>query len=202
MRYVVAIAKVDESKCTGCMICERICPTLSIKVGDDFLAHVDESTCVGCGACLDRCPQYAISLIPLEKSRLLQVDWRKVPYEKISEICEKAHHHPEEVICYCTGTRAREVAAAILMGADSPEKLSRMTGIRTGCKVECIQPILRLLNAAGIKPQKPPGYQWYGLTPTLWDLPEFIFTRNEYKKFYFQNDKEVIEKIVKVRRDE
>jgi len=197
VRYVVSIARVDESKCNGCGICERVCPTLSIRVGEDFLAHVDESSCTGCTACMDRCPQYAVSIISLEKPRVLQVDWRKAPYEKMLEICRKAHHHPEEVICFCTGTRAREVAAAILMGADSPEKLSRMTGIRTGCKVECIQPVLRLLNAAGVKLQKPPGYQWYGLTSTLWDLPEAILGKEEYGKFYFLKDKEVMEKIVR-----
>ena len=53
MRYVVSIARVDESKCNGCGICERVCPTLSIRVGEDFLAHVDESSCTGCTACMD-----------------------------------------------------------------------------------------------------------------------------------------------------
>jgi bacterioferritin-associated ferredoxin len=50
----------------------------------------------------------------------------------------------EQVLCYCTGTRAEEVAAAILGGADTPEKISSQTGIRTGCTIECIQTILRL----------------------------------------------------------
>lgn len=198
MKLVNSLAHVDESVCTGCHICERVCPTLSIHVGDDFLAHVDEETCVGCGACVDRCPEYAISLQLRKETKILKVDSRDLPQDEIRSICLKAHHHPKEVVCYCSGTRAEEIAAAILKGAASPEDLSRTTGIRTGCKVECIQPILRLLRAANVEPKKPSGYQWYGITATLWDLPDELLNRDEYRKFYFVKDKELIERILKV----
>jgi Pyruvate/2-oxoacid:ferredoxin oxidoreductase delta subunit/bacterioferritin-associated ferredoxin len=196
LRQVNSVALVDESMCTGCHICERICPTLSIRVGADFLAHVEEENCAGCSACADRCPEYCISLQDRKEIKLLRVDPKDFPQDKIREICVKAHHHPKEVICYCTGTRAEEIVAAILKGAASPEDLSRMTGMRTGCKVECIQPALRLLKAAGIEPKKPIGYQWYGITRTLWDLPKELLEKKEYEKFYFLKDKEFLERIV------
>jgi bacterioferritin-associated ferredoxin len=107
--------------------------------------------------------------------------------------------NPEEIIFYCTGTRAREVVASILLGARTPEEISRQTGVRTGCSVECIQPILRLLSAAGVKLDKSPGYQWYGLTSTAWDLHESVVKNPEYKKFYFLEDRKLLDRVVKAK---
>ena len=199
MRIVITQAKVDEELCTGCLTCERVCPTLSIKVGEDLVAEVNELTCTGCGNCQDRCPDYAVKLVPLKEPKVLKVDWTQVAYERIVEICRKAHMNPQEVICYCTGTRAREVAASILLGAKTPEEISTQTGVRTGCTVECIQPILRLLTAAGIKLGKAPGYQWYGLTPTVWDIPEEIVKNPEYQKFYFDEDRKLMDRIAEAK---
>lgn len=199
MRFATTVAKVDESKCNGCGTCQRVCPTLSIKVGEDLIAKVNESTCVGCGNCQDRCPNYAAKLVPLKEPKTVGVDWKQVPYERITEVCRKAHMNPEEMICFCTGTRAREVVASILLGANTPEEISRQTGVRTGCTVECIQPILRLLIAADVKLGKAPGYQWYGLTPTAWDLPEGVVKNPEYKKFYFEDDRKLLEKVAEAK---
>ena len=194
LRIVNTRAQVNKELCNGCTICEKVCPTLSITVGKNRLAVVNELTCTGCGNCEERCPEYAISLVPI-KPKLLQVDWTRAPRERVFEVCRKAHMHPQEVICYCTGTRAREIAASILLGARTPEKISRQTGVRTGCTVECIEPILRLLAAAGVKLGKAPGYQWYGLTSTAWDLPEEVVKNPEYKKFYFDEDRRLLDRI-------
>ena len=199
MRIVTTQAKVDEELCTGCSICERVCPTLSIEVGEDLVAEVNELTCTGCGNCQNRCPEYAVRLVPLRELKVLKVDWTQVPYERIVETCRRAHMNPQEVICYCTGTRAREVATSILLGAKTPEEISTQTGVRTGCTVECIQPILRLLTAAGIKLGKAPGYQWYGLTLTAWDLPEKVVENPEYKKFYFNEDRKLMDRVAEVK---
>ena len=102
----------------------------------------------------------------------------------------KANFNPEQIVCFCTGTRAEEVAAAILKGAASPEDISRQTGIRTGCKVECIEPALRLLQAAST-PQAPKGWQWYGLTPAVWDIPEEVKRKYNKNGFYFEEDIEL-----------
>jgi NADPH-dependent glutamate synthase beta subunit-like oxidoreductase/bacterioferritin-associated ferredoxin len=173
----------EASRCLSCGIC----------------AEVDELTCTGCSRCRERCPEYAINLAILERRKVLEVDWTQVPYVQIEALCRRAHMNPLEVICYCTGTRAREVAASIILGAETPEEISTRTGVRTGCGVECIQPILRLLTAAGVKLGKAPGHQWYGLTPTIWDLPEEIIKNPEYQKFYFDEDRKLLEKIAEAK---
>ena len=138
MRVVNSYAEVDYEKCTGCRTCEKVCPTLSIKVvGEkkEKRAVVDLSSCVGCGACVERCKFEAVTLKSLDKPKVLHVDPKAVDGRKILELCLEAKLHPEQIVCFCTGTRAEEIAAAIIMGASSPEEISRMTGVRTGCKV-------------------------------------------------------------------
>ena len=152
MKLISLIPLVDLDACNGCVICSNVCPTLAISLVDKK-AHVKEADCRGCGACDQRCPVYAISMQKLQAPYTVGVAVDDLPYEKIAALCVRANLNPEQIICYCTATRAEEVAAAILKGATSPEDLSRETGIRTGCKVECIQPALRLLQAAGITPE-------------------------------------------------
>ncbi len=196
MRTVTTQAVVDPLVCIGCTTCEKVCPSESIRVGPDRKAVVNRETCTGCGNCESRCAVYAIKLVALEGKRFIGVDWTRAAREEVFSLCKRAHFHPEAVLCYCTGTRAREVAAAILLGARTPEEVTRATGIRSGCTVECIQPILRLLTAAGIALDKAPGWQWYGLTPTNWDLPDSVVGNPDYKKFYFEADRQLMQRVV------
>lgn len=198
MRVVTLYAEVDKDKCTGCTTCEKVCPTLSIKVVDKK-AKVDLATCSGCGGCQQRCPAYAITLKKRDEPIRLYVDPAKFDRRKIEELCAKARFNPEQIVCYCTETRAEEVAAAVLSGLDTPEKISRATGIRTGCKVECIQPILRILAAAGIDPAKPAGWQWYGRTPTVFDIPEDIKKKYSKRGFYFDDDAKLLDSVAKAK---
>jgi len=199
MRVINMFAEVDPGKCTGCRTCEKVCPTVSIKVEGKKArkATVDLRTCVGCGACSERCEFGAVVLRNLQQPRTIKVELGRVNPKKISDLCLKAKLHPEQVVCFCTGTRAEEVAAAILLGASSPEEISRTVGARTGCKVECIQPILRLLVAAGkeLKPVEN-GWQWYGLTPTIWDIPDSVMKKYASRGFYFEEDRELFTKLL------
>jgi electron transfer flavoprotein alpha subunit len=52
--------KIDKEKCTGCKVCEKICPFGAITVIDD-VAQVRDN-CTLCGACVSRCPVGAISI--------------------------------------------------------------------------------------------------------------------------------------------
>ncbi|TDT51032.1 (2Fe-2S)-binding protein [Fonticella tunisiensis] len=194
MRLVTLLAEVDTEKCTGCRTCQKVCPTLAIKV-ENRKAVVDSEKCRGCNNCEQRCPVYAIKMVKRVNPVRVYVDPSTVDRSEVEALCKKARFNPEQIICYCTETRAEEVAAAILKGADTPEKLSLETGIRTGCKVECIQPILRLLEAAGITPERPDGYQWYGRTPTVWDIPEEIKEKYSHRGFYFDQDIKVLNKV-------
>ncbi|MEM4004369.1 MAG: 4Fe-4S binding protein [Desulfurococcaceae archaeon] len=196
VRLITSVAKVDMAKCSKCGTCWSICPTESISWTPGDYPVVDKNTCTGCGGCVERCPSYAIELIPLQTPKMIKVDVSTVDYKKIEEICRNAMLHPKQVICFCTGTRAEEVAAAILLGARTPEDISRMTGVRTGCKVECIQPILRLLKAAGIMPQPKPGrHAWYGLAPTVFEIPRDIREKYKQKGFHFDEDEKLLRRI-------
>jgi len=55
-----AVAVVDFEKCTGCGICEDVCPVRAIKVEGHDLVNPD--MCTGCAACVAQCPQNAILL--------------------------------------------------------------------------------------------------------------------------------------------
>ncbi|MCG0276759.1 MAG: 4Fe-4S binding protein [Thermosediminibacteraceae bacterium] len=195
MKVVNLLALVDREKCRGCKTCERVCPVLAIKVVDRK-AVVDAEKCRGCAACEQRCPYYAISMVKREEPVVVSVEVSAVDYTKVEELCRRAKLHPEQIICYCTATRAEEVAAAILQGASSPEDISLRTGVRTGCKVECIQPILRLLEVAGIKPEPPKGgWQWYGRTPTVWEIPDEVKKKYARRGFYFDEDIKLLDRV-------
>ena len=52
-RLALLGVRVDSSRCDGCGVCLRVCPTDIRRVGD--------SECVHCTRCLDLCPQKAIT---------------------------------------------------------------------------------------------------------------------------------------------
>lgn len=201
MKKVTLLASVDVNKCIGCKICSKVCPVLAISVKDKK-AVVKADECRGCANCEQRCPSHAVKMVKREVPLEVGVDVSKFDQSKIREICEKAHLNPEQIICYCVGTRAEEVAAAILDGAETPELISSMTGVRTGCTIECIEPILRLLEASGkeLKPIKD-GWQWYGTTATAWSISEDIKKKYNSRGFYFEEDKNLLDRIVNTKTD-
>jgi len=192
VKTITTLAVVDKDKCVGCKTCYSVCPVLAIKMNDKK-AVVDENLCFGCNNCEQRCPEYAITMVPRPVPRAVKMDVERFEKDSIMALCTKAKFHPEQVVCFCTGTRAGEIAAAIKDGAKSPEEVSQKTGARTGCKVLCIAPILRLLYAAGIVPDQPDGIQWCGNTPTLWDISEEVKDKYSAHGFYFDLDKEFLE---------
>ncbi len=196
MRIVTQLAVVDPDICIGCKICEKVCPTLAIHV-IDRKAQVTREECTGCGGCEQRCPTRAIIMLERDDQRVIEFKWEPEMQEEIDALCRKAEFHPEQIICYCTETRAEELAAAVLAGNDTPEKLSAVTGVRTGCKIECVQPILRILHAAGITPTPPEGgYQWYGLTPTVFDISDEIKAKYLKGGFNFDGDIELFNDVI------
>ncbi|ODS39395.1 MAG: hypothetical protein A7315_11125 [Candidatus Altiarchaeales archaeon WOR_SM1_79] len=59
------VARVDETVCTGCGICEEACPFGAVKI--DGIAYVNREKCMGCGVCAGQCPGEAVSLVRDEK---------------------------------------------------------------------------------------------------------------------------------------
>ncbi len=204
MRLINLLAELVESNCTGCTICEKVCPTLAIKMvpndnpgGPKNLPLIDTGVCVGCWACEQRCPFEALRMVRHPQPYTVGVAVDDVDRNLILELCQKARVHPEQVLCFCTVTRADEVAAAILKGIRTPEELSYHTGIRTGCKVECTQPLLRLLEAAGadLTPTLKHGWQLYGRTITAWEIPEEVKARYSKRGFYFEEDLKLLNQV-------
>jgi heterodisulfide reductase subunit A2 len=57
------VSIVDESICSGCGICEKLCPygALSLSATERIM-KVSQALCKGCGACAGACPSGSISL--------------------------------------------------------------------------------------------------------------------------------------------
>ncbi|MCL4880409.1 MAG: CoB--CoM heterodisulfide reductase iron-sulfur subunit A family protein [Anaerolineae bacterium] len=55
-------ASVDEDKCSGCRICNGLCPFNAIIFHEDrMVTEVNPALCQGCGTCVAACPAGAIS---------------------------------------------------------------------------------------------------------------------------------------------
>lgn len=55
-------ATVDQAKCSGCRICNNLCPFNAILFHEDRLvSEVNPALCQGCGTCVAACPAGAIS---------------------------------------------------------------------------------------------------------------------------------------------
>ncbi len=54
-------AEVDEDRCSGCRVCNEICPYSAIEFdAAERRSHVISALCKACGACVATCPSAAI----------------------------------------------------------------------------------------------------------------------------------------------
>lgn len=194
MLSLTRYARVDEGLCNGCGICELVCIAECISIAER-LPRIDLEYCNGCMNCLYRCPEDAITMKERTEPKELYIDPKEFDQKQISDICEKANMTPEVLVCGCHDITAAETAAAILKGAKTPTDITRMTGARTGCKSMCIQPILRLLKGAGVEVPKSKGWQWYEITPAIYEVPDA--TIEKYQVFRMRDDVELVNRILK-----
>ncbi|MFN2196900.1 MAG: 4Fe-4S binding protein [Anaerolineales bacterium] len=55
-------ASVDQNKCSGCRICNTLCPFNAILFHEDrMVSEINPALCQGCGTCVAACPAGAIS---------------------------------------------------------------------------------------------------------------------------------------------
>jgi ferredoxin len=192
VKKIETVAEVNKEHCNFCGRCVKLCPVEAIGIindGPNKTLKTDKDLCRSCTICVTRCPQGARSLVQRDKPLILDLEIKgDFKEETISELCNKAHMYPNQIICYCYRTTARQVAKAILSGARTPEDIARLTGARTGCGVLCIGSIIRLLRAAGLELGKAPGSQWYGKVAAIWDIPESVIKKYG-REYYLEEDR-------------
>ena len=54
--------KVDEEKCTGCLVCQKNCPVKAITGERKQPHHIDQELCTKCGVCFSKCKFQSILL--------------------------------------------------------------------------------------------------------------------------------------------
>lgn len=187
MKKVYLVSQVDEEKCVGDRFCENVCPTGAIRMVNKK-AVVDSTQCAACLRCLDACEEGAILIVARQQSLALGVDPAGVDPAGVRDLCARAHLDPDERICVCMDIRAKEVAAAVLEGARSPEEVSRMTGVRTSCGMWCMAPVQRLLQAKGRVLESQKGYRWLPIETGLWNLPDEVASK--YPEYSLEEDRE------------
>ncbi len=180
-RTVTLVAEIIDEKCTGCDLCIKVCPTLALSLRDrkpsemgkgKKIAEIDPEACYNVQNCVEICPHEAIEMRELAVPFTVRTDVTLVDPTAIQSLAAKAGFPITSAMCVCTETTVEEICAAILLGADTPAKLSLATGVRTGCTEICAHGVLKLLAAAGhIDPPEEVtgGWQHYSLCGTLWE---------------------------------
>ena len=64
LRYLtdVVTLELDAAKCTGCGLCETVCPHAVFAVDNGQARVADRDACMECGACARNCPAEAIAV--------------------------------------------------------------------------------------------------------------------------------------------
>jgi NAD-dependent dihydropyrimidine dehydrogenase PreA subunit/bacterioferritin-associated ferredoxin len=170
-------AQVDEAKCTGCKQCEPVCPAGAIEMKEETAA-IDVDRCIDCQRCIDRCNrENAVNRVPHPSEVLRYVDHSDLDAQEIKALCAKAGLLPDLPICGCTRTTGKETVAAVLKGAETPEDLCAMTGLRAGCGMYCMTRIFQVFEACGIELEEPADRRWIKLTLSIADIPRETVAR-------------------------
>jgi ferredoxin len=165
-------ARVDKDKCTGCKFCERICPAGAITIVEKK-AVIDDDRCIDCQRCIDQCDrENAVFRIPRPEEVVRFVDHSDLDPAEIKRICNATGVHPELSVCACSPVLGKELVAAVLKGAKTPEDVCAMTGVRAGCGIYCVTQIFKVLEAGGVALENPADHRWYKLTLSLKDISE------------------------------
>lgn len=199
-KQVRLVAEIITEKCTGCRLCEQVCPTVAIGMRprrpdepgkSRNIAELDAAACYNAQGCVELCNDDAIEMVELEEPFDIGYNIQdKVSAEDVKALCRKSGYAPTMRICVCTDTSAGDIAAAVLDGADTPEAISLATGARTGCQELCLQPLLRILACGGhgdAERNPKNGFQWYGESAVLWDHLQAGGTFSKELREYYPN---------------
>jgi len=190
MKTVNYEIEVITANCTGCYLCEHICPTGAILMEgpkSSALAVVDNDKCVACFRCVDVCDDDALLAPRREIPLVVGTDPKSVTEAAILDLCHRAEIDPDKMVCPCSMTGAREVAAAILNGADTMEAVALATGVQSGCLMYCFAPTHRLLKThTGSAPVPSAKNKFYDTSYVPSDISAAVASK--YPQFYIAEE--------------
>lgn len=67
----IAMAVINEDKCSGCGVCNFECPVHAISKKEDGKSFIDASKCIGCGACKKACHFGAVYVFAVNEQKVL-----------------------------------------------------------------------------------------------------------------------------------
>jgi len=127
------VRKVCQVGCTGCGICEKVCPVEAVTV-DNNLALINPDKCVECGICAANCPQDTITDDMLPRAPVFITDdcngcticAKVCPYDAIEGTAKELHLvDPER----CTGcqlcVKRCNVNAIVVTGEELPVAVAK-----------------------------------------------------------------------------
>ena len=71
VRTEAITARVDETKCTGCGTCIKLCAYSAIKKDQNGVTRVNDVLCKGCGVCAASCPEKAIDMRHFSSAQII-----------------------------------------------------------------------------------------------------------------------------------
>jgi heterodisulfide reductase subunit A len=71
IRTEAITARVDETKCTGCGTCIKLCAYNAIKKDQNGVTRVNDVLCKGCGVCAASCPEKAIDMRHFSSAQII-----------------------------------------------------------------------------------------------------------------------------------
>jgi heterodisulfide reductase subunit A len=92
------VATVIEEKCSGCRICNTLCPFNAIEfLADKGVSYINTALCKGCGTCVAACPASAITGAHYNNEQIF-AELEGLLYDVVSGNGAKApHKEPEKV---------------------------------------------------------------------------------------------------------
>ena len=98
-KRVRMLAEIIGDRCTGCRLCEQVCPTVAVtmrrrrpeEIGPGkLIAVMQDSDCYNAQACFEICPDEAIVMRELDEPFEVGIDMDKVDMDAVTELCKQA----------------------------------------------------------------------------------------------------------------